>query len=106
LVLGSLDRDCCASYRGRRAPRRSVREAVQVGNRSFPDETRYYETPLGHTRDRGGSNGAPGSSENPRGAWARARLAPGASIYGITKREGAAIVAEALLALRSEAKHE
>src|SRR5438034_10210912 len=39
--------------------------------------------------------------------WLERALAPGASIYGITGREkGAAIVAEALLALRSEAKHE
>jgi len=76
--LGSLDETGCASFRRKRPPRcaPSLGEGVQVGSRSFPDETRYYELPwmiLATER----STAAPGFSESPRGAWLERALAPG-----------------------------
>ncbi len=108
--LGSLDRDWLrelpaqapAALRGEASAK-----AVQVGNRSFPDETRYYELPWTILATAEVYRSA-GIFRKVRAVqWLERALAPGASIYGITGHEkGAAIVAEALLALRSEAKHE
>jgi len=108
--LGSLDRDWLrelpaqapAALRGEVSAK-----AVQVGNRSFPDETRYYELPWTILATAEVYRSA-GIFRKVRAVqWLERALAPGASIYGITGSEkGAAIVAEALLALRSEAKHE
>ena len=108
--LGSLDRDWLrelpaqapAALRGEVSAK-----AVQVGNRSFPDETRYYELPWTILATAEVYRSA-GIFRKVRAVqWLERALAPGASIYGITGSEkSAALVAEALLALRSEAKHE
>jgi len=107
--LGSLDRDWLrelpaqapAALRGE-CPRRRCRSA----NRSFPDEPRYYELPWTYSRPRR-STGAPGSSEkSARCSGSERALAPGLRSRITGSEKGAAIVAEALLALRSEAKHE
>jgi hypothetical protein len=103
--LGSLDRDWMRGLPAQ-APAaldgKASARTVQVGNRSYPDETRYYELPWTILA----------TAEVYRSAWIFGKLralqwleralAPGASIYAITGREkNPAIVAEALLALRS-----
>ncbi len=108
--LGSLDRDWLrelpaqapAALRGEASAK-----AVQVGNRSFPDETRYYELPWTILATEEVYRSA-GIFRKVRAVqWLERALAPGASIYELTGREkNAAIAAEALLALRGEAKHE
>ncbi len=108
--LGSLDRDWLrelpaqapAALRGEASAK-----AVQVGNRSFPDETRYYELPWTILATEEVYRNA-GIFRKVRAVqWLERALAPGASIYELTGREkNAAIAAEALLALRGEAKHE
>jgi len=108
--LGSLDRDWLrelpaqapAALRGAASAK-----AVQVGNRSFPDETRYYELPWTILATEEVYRNA-GIFRKVRAVqWLERALAPGASIYELTGREkNAAIAAEALLALRGEAKHE
>ena len=82
-------------------------KAVQVGNRSFPDETRYYELPWTILATEEVYRSA-GIFRKVRAVqWLERALAPGASIYELTGREkSATIVAEALLALRNEVKHE
>ena len=108
--LGSLDRDWLrelpaqapAALRGEASAK-----AVQVGNRSFPDETRYYELPWTILATAEVYRSA-GIFRKVRAVqWLERALAPGASIYELTGRENsAALLAEALLALRSEARHE
>ena len=108
--LGSLDRDWLrelpaqapAALRGEASAK-----AVQVGNRSFPDETRYYELPWTILATEEVYRNA-GMFRKVRAVqWLERALAPGASIYELTGREkSATLVAEALLALRNEAKHE
>ncbi|TMH70610.1 MAG: hypothetical protein E6H51_15415 [Betaproteobacteria bacterium] len=108
--LGSLDRDWLrelpaqapAALRGEASAK-----AVQVGNRSFPDETRYYELPWTILATEEVYRSA-GIFRKVRAVqWVERALAPGASIYDLTGREkSATIVAEALLALRNEVKHE
>jgi hypothetical protein len=108
--LGSLDRDWLrelpvqapAALRGEASAK-----AVQVGNRSFPDETRYYELPWTILATAEVYRSA-GIFRKVRAVqWLERALAPGASIYEITGHEkSATIVSEMLLALRSEAKHE
>jgi len=108
--LGSLDRDWLrelpaqapAALRGEASAK-----AVQVGNRSFPDETRYYELPWTILATEEVYRSA-GIFRKVRAVqWLERALAPGASIYDLTGREkSATIVAEALLALRNEVKHE
>jgi len=108
--LGSLDRDWLrelpaqapAALRGE-----SSAKAVQVGSRSFPDETRYYELPWTILATEEVYRSA-GIFRKVRAVqWLERALAPGASIYELTGREkSATLVAETLLALRNEAKHE
>ena len=108
--LGSLDRDWLrelpaqapAALRGEASAK-----AVQVGNRSFPDETRYYELPWTILATEEVYRSA-GIFRKVRAVqWVERALAPGASIYDLTGREkSATIVAEALLALRNEMKHD
>src|SRR2546423_713743 len=108
--LGSLDRDWLrelpaqapAALRGEASAK-----AVQVGNRSFPDETRYYELPWTILATEEVYRSA-GIFRKVRAVqWLERALAPGASIYELTGREkNATLVAEALLALRNEAQHE
>src|SRR6267378_4406547 len=108
--LGSLDRDWLrelpaqapAALRGAASAK-----AVQVGNRSFPDDTRYYELPWTILATEEVYRSA-GIFRKVRAVqWLERALAPGASIYELTGREkSATLVAEALLALRNEAKHE
>ena len=108
--LGSLDRDWLrelpaqapAALRGEASAK-----AVQVGSRSFPDETRYYELPWTILATEEVYRNA-GIFRKVRAVqWLERALAPGASIYELTGREkSATLVAEALLALRNEAKHE
>src|SRR5712691_1509602 len=108
--LGSLDRDWLrelpaqapAALRGEASAK-----AVQVGNRSFPDDTRYYELPWTILATEEVYRSA-GIFRKVRAVqWLERALAPGASIYELTGREkSATIVAEALLALRNEVKHE
>jgi hypothetical protein len=108
--LGSLDRDWLrelpaqapAALRGEASAK-----AVQVGNRSFPDETRYYELPWTILATAEVYRSA-GIFRKVRAVqWLERALAPGASIYEITGHEkSATMVSEMLLALRSEAKHE
>jgi hypothetical protein len=108
--LGSLDRDWLRELPAQ-APAalggEASAKAVQVGNRSFPDETRYYELPWTILATEEVYRSA-GIFRKVRAVqWLERALAPGASIYELTGREkSATIVAEALLALRNEVKHE
>ena len=108
--LGSLDRDWLRELPAR-APGalrgEASAKAVQVGNRSFPDETRYYELPWTILATEEVYRSA-GIFRKVRAVqWLERALAPGASIYELTGREkSATLVAEALLALRNEAQHE
>jgi len=108
--LGSLDRDWLrelpaqapAALRGEASAK-----AVQVGNRSFPDETRYYELAWTILATEEVYRSAGIFRKIRAVQWLERALAPGASIYGLTGSEkSATLVAEALLALRNEAKHE
>ena len=108
--LGSLDRDWLrelpaqapAALRGEASAK-----AVQVGNRPFTDETRYYELPWTILATEEVYRSAGIFRKIRAVQWLERALAPGASIYELTGREkSAAPVAEALLALRNEAKHE
>ena len=108
--LGSLDREWLRELPAQ-APAALGGEAsakeVQVGNRSFPDETRYYELPWAILATEEVYRNAWIFRKVRAVQWLERALAPGASIYELTGRENsAAIVAEALLALRNEAKHE
>jgi len=108
--LGSLDRDWLRELPAR-APAalgaETSAKAVQVGSRSFPDETRYYELPWTILATVEVYRSAWIFRKVRAVQWLERALAPGASIYEITGREkSAAIVAETLLALRSEARHE
>jgi hypothetical protein len=108
--LGSLDRDWLRELPAQ-APAalggEASAKAVQVGNRSFPDETRYYELPWTILATEEVYRSAWIFRKVRAVRWLERALAPGASIYELTGRErSAAIVAEALLALRNEVKHE
>jgi len=108
--LGSLDRDWLRELPAQ-APGalrgEASAKAVQVGNRSFPDETRYYELPWTILATEEVYRSAGIFRKIRAVQWLERALAPGASIYELTGREkSAAPVAEALLALRNEAKHE
>jgi hypothetical protein len=103
--LGSLDRDWMrelpaqvpAALGGAASARK-----VQVGNRSYPDETRYYELPWTILATAEVYRSAWIFGKVRAVQWLERALAPGASIYELTGREkNAAIVAETLLALRS-----
>ena len=108
--LGSLDRDWLRELPAQ-APGalrgEASAKAVQVGNRSYPDETRYYELPWTILATEEVYRSA-GIFRKVRAVqWLERALAPGASIYELTGRErSATLVAEALLALRNEAQHE
>ncbi len=103
--LGSLDRDWmrelpaqAPAALGGEAPARKV----QVGKRSYRDETRYYELPWTILATAEVYRSAWFFGKVRAVQWLERALAPGASIYALTGREkDAAIVAEALLALRS-----
>jgi hypothetical protein len=108
--LGSLDRDWLRELPAQ-APAALGGEAstktVQVGNRSFPDETRYYELPWTILATEEVYRSAWIFRKIRAVQWLERALAPGASIYELTGREkSATIAAEALLALRNEVKHE
>ncbi len=108
--LGSLDRDWLRELPAQ-APAalggEASAKAVQVGNRSFPDETRYYELPWTILATEEVYRSAWIFRKVRAVQWLERALAPGASIYELTGREkNATIVAEALLALRNEVKHE
>jgi hypothetical protein len=103
--LGSLDRawvrdlpaQAPAALRGEASAR-----TVQVGSRSYPDETRYYELPWTILATVEVYRSAWIFGKVRAVQWLERALAPGASIYALTGREkNAEIVAEALLALRS-----
>jgi len=103
--LGSLDRDWmrelpaqAPAALGGEAPARKV----QVGKRSYRDETRYYELPWTILATAEVYRSAWFFGKVRAVQWLERALAPGASIYELTGREkDAAIIAEALLALRS-----
>ena len=108
--LGSLDRDWLRELPAQ-APAALGGEAstktVQVGNRSFPDETRYYELPWTILATEEVYRSAWIFRKIRAVQWLERALAPGASIYELTGRENSAtIAAEALLALRNEVRHE
>ena len=108
--LGSLDRDWLRELPAQ-APAALRGEAsakeVQVGNRSFPDETPYYELPWTILATEEVYRNAWIFRKVRAVQWLERALAPGASIYELTGREkSATLVAEALLALRNEVKHE
>jgi hypothetical protein len=82
-------------------------KTVQVGSRSYQDETRYYDLPWTILATAEVYRSAWIFGKVRAVEWLERALAPGASIHELTGREkNAAIVAEALLALRSEVKHE
>src|SRR5258706_12554540 len=103
--LGSLDRDWmrelpaqAPAALGGEAPARKGK----VGKRSYRDETRYYELPWTILATAEGYRAAWFFGKVRALQWLQRALAPGASIYQLTGREkDAAIVAEAVLALRS-----
>jgi len=108
--LGSLDRDWLrelpaqapAALRGEASAK-----AVQVGNRSFPDETRYYELPWTILATEEVYRSAWIFRKVRAVQWLEHALAPGASIYELTGHEkNATLLAEVLLALRNEVKHD
>jgi len=103
--LGSLDRDWmrelpaqAPAALGGEAPARRV----QVGKRSYRDETRYYELPWTILATAEVYRSAWFFGKVRAVKWLERALAPGASIYELTGHEkDAAIIAESLLALRS-----
>ena len=103
--LGSLDRDWmrelpaqAPAALGGEAPARRV----QVGKRSYRDETRYYELPWTILATAEVYRSAWFFGKVRAVQWLERALAPGASIYELTGHEkDAAIIAESLLALRS-----
>jgi len=108
--LGSLDRDWLRELPAQ-APAALQGDAsvktVRVGNRSYPDDTRYHELPWTILATVEVYRSAWIFGKVRAVEWLERALAPGASIYELTGREkNAAIAAEALLALRSEVKHE
>jgi hypothetical protein len=103
--LGSLDRDWLRDLPAQ-APAALAGEAsgktVPVGKRSYPDETRYYELPWTILATAEVYRSSWIFGKVPALQWLERALAPGASIYQLSGREkNAALVAEALLALRS-----
>jgi hypothetical protein len=82
----------------------ATRKTVQVGKRSYRDDTRYNALPWAILAT---AAAYPGGSLADRARaidWLERALAPGASIHALTGRErNAAVPAEALLALRGGA---
>jgi hypothetical protein len=82
----------------------ATRRTVQVGKRSYRDDTRYNALPWAILAT---AAAYPGGSLADRAraiGWLERALAPGASIHALTGRErNAAVPAEALLALRGGA---
>jgi hypothetical protein len=80
---------------------------VQVGKRSYRDDTRYHGLPWTIAATMLVYRDTSISRKVRALEWLERALAPGGSIYALTGREkNAAIAAESLLALRNEAKGE
>jgi len=83
------------------------RKTVQIGRRSYRDDTRYTALPWAILATAASYPDASISEKVRVMEWLERALAPGASIHALTGKErNAAIAAEALLALRSEALRE
>ena len=84
-------------------------KSVQIGERSYRDDTRHYALPWGILATLLAYPSASISGRVRAIEWLELNLAPGAPVYALTGKErNAAIAAEALLALRSnpQAKRE
>ncbi len=85
----------------------ATRKTVQVGKRTYRDDTRYYALPWAILAT---AAAYPGGSLGERVraiGWLERALAPGASIHALTGKErNPAIAAEALLALKKGAARE
>jgi len=108
--LAALDRDWLGQLPVEAPAAResgATRKAVQIGRRSYRDDTRYTALPWAILATAAAYPDASISEKVRAMEWLERALAPGASIYALTGKErNAAIVAEALLALRVEATRE
>lgn len=83
------------------------RKTVQIGRRSYRDDTRFYALPWAILATAAAYPGASISEKVRAMEWLERALAPGASIHALTGKErNLTIAAETLLALRSEALRE
>lgn len=83
------------------------RKTVQVGKRSYRDDTRYTALPWAILATAAAYPDASISEKVRAMEWLERALAPGASIYALTGKErNLTLLAEALLALRVEATRE
>lgn len=103
--LGALDRDWLRRLPPE-APAAPAADAsgksVQVGNRSYPDETRYFELPWSILATVHAYPGAWIWGKVHAIEWLERALGPKASIYRLNgKEKNPVLAAEALLALRS-----
>jgi len=108
--LGALDREWLRELPAQ-APAalegETSAKTVQVGKRSYQDDTRYHGLPWTVAATMLVYRDTSISRKVRALEWLERALAPGASIYALTGREkNAAIAAESLLALRNEAKRE
>lgn len=108
--LAALDRNWLSQLPVEAAAARlseASRKTVQVGRRSYRDETRYNALPWAILATAAVYRDASISGKVRATEWLERALAPGASIYTPTgKEKNAAIAAEALLAFRVGATRE
>jgi len=108
--LAALDRDWLARLPAEAPAAReseASRRTVQVGKRSYRDDTRYAALPWAILATAAAYPDASVSEKVRAMEWLERALAPGASIYAITGKErNPTIAAEALLALRIGATRE
>jgi hypothetical protein len=103
--LAALDRDWLSQLPAEAPAARegaASRKMVQVGKRSYRDDTRYYALPWAMLATAAAYPDASISEKVRAMEWLERALAQGASIYALTGKErNPTVAAEALLALRS-----
>jgi hypothetical protein len=108
--LAALDRDWLARLPVEAPAAReseASRKTVQIGKRSYRDDTRYTALPWAILATAAAYPDASISKKVRAVEWLDRALAPGASIYALTgKEKNLTIAAEALLALRIEVMRE
>jgi hypothetical protein len=108
--LAALDRDWLSQLPAEAPAAResgASRKTVQVGKRSYRDDTRYTALPWAILATAAAYPDASISEKVRAMEWLERALAPGTSIYALTGKErNLTLLAEALLALRVEATRE
>jgi hypothetical protein len=108
--LAALDRDWLSQLPAEAPAAResgASRKTVQVGKRSYRDDTRYSALPWAILATAAAYPDASISEKVRAMEWLERALAPGTSIYALTGKErNLTLLAEALLALRVEATRE